>query len=65
MKRYFYCLSFLCIFAAVSALTSCKGRTVHNMEPTGDTIEVVINGETAIEEPAADIPAEEQTDDKN
>ena len=24
------------------ALTACKGRTVENMEPTGDTVEVVI-----------------------
>ena len=24
------------------ALSSCKGRTMENMEPTGDTVEVVI-----------------------
>lgn len=26
----------------VSGLSSCKGRTMENMEPTGDTVEVVI-----------------------
>lgn len=29
-------LSFLC-------LTACKGRTADNVEPTGDTVEVVIS----------------------
>lgn len=26
----------------ISCLVSCKGRTMENMEPTGDTVEVVI-----------------------
>ena len=28
--------------AAILLLASCKGRTAENMEPTGDTVEVVI-----------------------
>lgn len=27
---------------AVLLLSSCKGRTAENMEPTGDTIEVIV-----------------------
>ena len=42
MKRYFYSLVILCNFAIVMALTGCKGRTVENMVPTGDTVEVMI-----------------------
>ncbi len=26
-----------------SGLVSCKGRTMKNMEPTGDTVEVIID----------------------
>ncbi|MCH5231226.1 MAG: hypothetical protein J1F43_05460 [Muribaculaceae bacterium] len=44
-------------FALFSVLTSfaglfwsCKGRTAENMEPTGDTIEVVFNA------PAVELP---------
>lgn len=32
--------SLLCSFALIAA--GCKGRTMENMEPTGDTVEVVI-----------------------
>lgn len=28
---------------AVTFLTSCKGRTVDNVEPTGETIEVTVD----------------------
>lgn len=37
------------------AATACKGRTMENMEPTGDTVEVVIDTPT-------DSPAELQSD---
>lgn len=32
----------LSIIGFTMLLTGCKGRTMENMEPTGDTIEVVI-----------------------
>lgn len=31
-----------CIVLLIVILMSCKGRTLQNIEPTGDTIEVVI-----------------------
>ena len=31
-----------CIIGSFFTLFGCKGRTADNMEPTGDTIEVVI-----------------------
>lgn len=46
------------IFVAVAVLAglgSCKGRTMENMEPTGDTVEVEIN--ISGEEPAESLPA--------
>lgn len=30
-----------CAAALVIAFTGCKGRTMENMQPTGDTVEVV------------------------
>lgn len=33
---------FSCIVIASACFSSCKGRTMENMEPTGDTVEVVI-----------------------
>lgn len=38
------------LLAGVALFTSCKGRTMDNMEPTGDTVEVVV------EEPDAPAP---------
>lgn len=35
--------TFVAATAVLSGLTSCKGRTMDNMEPTGDTVEVVID----------------------
>lgn len=32
----------LCIAALPLLVCACKGRTINNMEPTGDTVEVVI-----------------------
>ena len=32
------------------SMSSCKKRTMENMEPTGDTVEVVIDGNTVVEE---------------
>ncbi|MDE6340131.1 MAG: hypothetical protein K2K97_10165 [Muribaculaceae bacterium] len=31
----------ICVLV-MCALSACKGRTMSNMEPTGDTVEVVI-----------------------
>ena len=31
-----------CIAFLLASMASCKGRTIENMEPTGDTVEVVI-----------------------
>ena len=33
---------FSCVTLLLVVMFSCKGRTTDNMEPTGDTIEVVI-----------------------
>lgn len=35
------------VVAIVASLCGCKGRTMENMEPTGDTVEVIINGPEA------------------
>lgn len=40
----FFCMSLLLLGAS-----SCKGRTINNMEPTGDTVEVVIMQDTIVE----------------
>ncbi|MDE6537219.1 MAG: hypothetical protein K2M13_04190 [Muribaculaceae bacterium] len=39
--------TFVAATAVLSGLTSCKGRTMDNMEPTGDTVEVVIDNSAA------------------
>ena len=56
----------MCYFAiisgvafAISMATSCKGRTMENMEPTGDTVEVVI------EQPSLPIEETEVTETIN
>lgn len=46
-------LSTAAALTAVAFLTSCKGRTVENIEPTGETIEVTVDETSrAIEAPA-------------
>lgn len=60
------------IVVSMMALTSCEGRKMTNMEPTGETVEVVIDGvesvpgtdaapetapETAVSVPASDSTA--------
>lgn len=42
MKRKSIVLMAVAAPVLISCLTSCKGRTMENMEPTGDTVEVVI-----------------------
>lgn len=32
------------------SMSSCKKRTMENMEPTGDTVEVVVDGVQVVEE---------------
>lgn len=41
--------TFVAAVAVLSGLTSCKGRTMDNMEPTGETIEVNIENPSTIE----------------
>ena len=36
----------LSCIALIILMTACKGRTLDNVEPTGDTIEVVIMQDT-------------------
>lgn len=36
-------LSALAVVVLAIMATSCKGRTINNVEPTGDTVEVVIS----------------------
>lgn len=40
--------------AIAAVLCSCEGRTSGNMEPTGDTVEVVINQQEVVETEVAD-----------
>lgn len=35
--------TFVVATAMLLGMASCKGRTMENMEPTGDTVEVVIH----------------------
>ena len=48
--------------AMLLSLGSCKGRTMDNMEPTGETIEVVIGQEDS-DETAADSVGEANAPD--
>lgn len=32
-------------FAMLIGISACKGRTMNNMEPTGETVEVIVNAE--------------------
>ncbi|MCH5226933.1 MAG: hypothetical protein J1F16_03835 [Muribaculaceae bacterium] len=41
-RRFINFASLFGLLLTSLALGSCKGRTVENMEPTGDTVEVVI-----------------------
>ena len=34
--------SIFCLIFLLASLSGCKGRTAENMEPTGDTVEVVV-----------------------
>lgn len=46
----------LAISAGTSLLISCEGRKMTNMEPTGETVDVVI------EQPADTAPSDSSTD---
>lgn len=37
-----------CFFVVALALSACKGRTMENMEPNGETVEVVIEQDTTV-----------------
>lgn len=40
-------------------MSSCKGRTMENMEPTGDTVEVTIDyPDAALERPDSVLPSD-------
>lgn len=38
-----------CVATILLGVTACKGRTDYNVEPTGDTVEVVIMQDTGNE----------------
>lgn len=44
--------------ALLLALSACKGRTTENMEPTGDTVEVVITDTTWVATDSTPAPAD-------
>ena len=48
-RRFINFALLFCIAALPLALQSCKGRTAENMEPSGDTIEVVIMQDANVE----------------
>lgn len=56
MKGFLQVLLPLMAFIFLVSLSSCKGRTVENMTPKGETIEVVISQDeiTDIVEPECD-----------
>lgn len=37
-----YIVATFCLIAATGILSACTGRTADNMQPTGETVEVVI-----------------------
>ena len=41
-RRFINFAASISIVAALLLFSACKGRTMENMEPTGDTIEVTI-----------------------
>ncbi|MBD5299713.1 MAG: hypothetical protein HDS22_07080 [Bacteroides sp.] len=43
MRRALHYTGVMAIAMLATGLTGCKGRTTDNVEPTGDTIEVVID----------------------
>lgn len=43
MKISRYLVAGLIAAALAAGMVSCKGRTLKDVEPTGDTVEVVIN----------------------
>jgi len=43
MKRIALAIS---VSAAVVCLIACKGRTMENMEPSGDTVELTVETDT-------------------
>ncbi|MCH5224804.1 MAG: hypothetical protein J1D77_02350 [Muribaculaceae bacterium] len=55
-RRFINFALFFCIASLACGLSACKGRTLDNVEPTGDTIEVVIMQDT---------PSESQTQTLN
>lgn len=38
-----------CFVFLLVILTGCKGRTIEGMQPTGDTVELVIHQDTIVE----------------
>ena len=48
-RRFINFAQIFCVALLPIALQSCKGRTAENMEPTGDTVEVVIMQNTNVE----------------
>ncbi len=58
MKRYLNkatAATFVAAVAVLLGLGSCKGRTMENMEPTGETVEVVIGQEDQVVTPGDSI----------
>lgn len=45
-RRFINFALFCCVGLLMLAFQACKGRTMENMEPTGDTVEVVIMQQT-------------------
>lgn len=48
-RRFINFALLFCISLLPAVLLSCKGRTAENMEPTCDTVEVVIMQNTNVE----------------
>lgn len=45
-RRFINFASYILSTLLLLAMASCKGRTLENVEPTGDTVEVVIAQDT-------------------
>lgn len=59
-------VAFMAAAAMMLLFASCKGRTVENMEPTGETVEVVISEPTTADSAINDTIAQiEISQDEN
>lgn len=55
-KNFIRSMLLLTVSGGALLLPGCKGRTMENMEPTGDTVEVIINAPEDSDEVSGKVP---------